>query len=1336
MYAAGSEPDTDSASDQQVPVVPGSEPETDSASDQPAFSLPDQPVPLLSHWERPTPSVLLDTLLATRVVGAPTEFCFYVVWRVRGAFHDLRGFWVTRGVLGWCLLLERLPGKRYDPAITSLWQVKKGVGEIAAKGLVVKCGALCVVAAPLAVGPPDMMTMTVAGCEMTFQKDALAEGSDALRPVIPKAPAVPLRLPPPPPVPSGLAGLLGGLQGLYPQNCGPPDGEGGSNEEEEESSEEECARSKADRPKKKGNPTKNPAPSGKSPLDGFLQPGIQNGTFILQDVLLAKIIQDMEAPQGKKDRKDKGKGLDDSESGSDSDLNGVLLRQGMSSMKNISRLKREIYKQPKRVLQKFESMVIDEMGVSIGEAWSFRKWARRVQWGKFRGLRRCMEILIAIQERLKLGLPEVARAQTIQREMSAIAAYLGAISDLKKKIKGGNTCTDPSSGSGSEAEAELTCAAGEDAAAKKPSALNNKEALWGRLIFENLNELFSSRRSFQGQFPRVHGVGGPKQAASAVCQPACDTGPTPFLTPEQLEIRNNMCQFLREREEWEDAPIPCHKVPDHLEHDMAARLLEAKMGVLVESELLLKTPAGRIPVGGLFGVPKSGGRLRLIFDRRPQISPSVRVEWSWLPAVAQLGRGVLREGKVRTVVILVVNIAFAFVSLGWVICVNIDDLLVTSQVERERAHEPGHDHVLLARAEKAYADAGFLRAVDKDFRAQLDFKAWGAEARGGLGLSGGPMSVRRERWALTRGGEFRGLLQTNLGSGDATALHGPLRPLDRSCSEIDQLVEALSWQGRRSSFKLRHILRGVIPYYLVGTLDFRCFLPNLDAGGPLRPKGLPEGMATPVDAWGAGVSRGSLVFPSLHRSHPDGAKVLPCRATGIAQYLGGLLVIIAHAAGGYSGQPALLQPYDLFTSVRTLPLRSKTGFHLRAFDGTLGYPGEGPRDLQIGLDEVRQLDHTILTDTGPMGGLQAIRRSDNVRSELRGVSQVLDTCQQDMYDEFWEGLSTYPSVLRGYIPLFSYYTDSAYPSREPGSADEQLRLALKYEVGSLTRSLNSFDLGIEKRSIRDVEKAFAEMSLSYDRYLKAGNLYAGYDPVTSTTVFYEGIEDSRLVYTPLSLEQPRIRDEVLVIQGPDKGKVGQVIWLGKQGPDFDDPGKITTATVKLSPNPILSGGTGPGIREVKAYPYSWIAVTRTSEQSFTLDLLLGSSAAIFSCALTYPLDSLKSRIQAKLPLLPPEGIGGLFNGLSINLLKEVPNMGLYMACFNSLTRQFCLLPFVDANNPSLKLLVMIPAGVLGFLSGSFIRAPFELLNRKIQTGEAASEEDAIQQVFFKPSRDQ
>ena len=51
--------------------------------------------------------------------------------------------------------------------------------------------------------------------------------------------------------------------------------------------------------------------------------------------------------------------------------------------------------------------------------------------------------------------------------------------------------------------------------------------------------------------------------------------------------------------------------------------------------------------------------------------------------------------------------------------------------------------------------------------------------------------------------------------------------------------------------------------------------------------------------------------------------------------------------------------------------------------------------------------------------------------------------------------------------------------------------------------------------------------------------------------------------------------------------------------------------------------------------------------------------------------------------------------------------GLYISGFNSITRFFCLLPFVDANNPDLKLLVMIPAGALAYFPGTFLRAPFD-----------------------------
>ncbi|CAE8596360.1 unnamed protein product [Polarella glacialis] len=116
-------------------------------------------------------------------------------------------------------------------------------------------------------GPKGAETLASVQCTMDafnlFQSEALfVEISNELRPAIAMAAAVPFRAPAPPPVLPGLAGLLGGLQGLFPQSGGPPEGEGGSSGEEDEWSEEKHARAKADRPKKKGNSDKNPIPAG------------------------------------------------------------------------------------------------------------------------------------------------------------------------------------------------------------------------------------------------------------------------------------------------------------------------------------------------------------------------------------------------------------------------------------------------------------------------------------------------------------------------------------------------------------------------------------------------------------------------------------------------------------------------------------------------------------------------------------------------------------------------------------------------------------------------------------------------------------------------------------------------------------------------------------------------------------------------------------------------------------------------------------------------------------------------------------------------------------------
>jgi len=325
--------------------------------------------------------------------------------------------------------------------------------------------------------------------------------------------------------------------------------------------------------------------------------------------------------------------------------------------------------------------------------------------------------------------------------------------------------------------------------------------------------------------------------------------------------------------------------------------------------------------------------------------------------------------------------------------------------------------------------------------------------------------------------------------------------------------------------------------------------------------------------------------------------------------------------------------------------------------------------------------------------------------------------------------------LEAYIPLLNYYADNAFP--ESGDEAQSMinkaqRDALRFEAQSYLRGLLSLDSAIASRKVRAVEEAFAKTSLAYDRYLKAGDLYTGYDPVTSTTVFFRSVSDSQLQYTPIALDQPKIRDEVLILQGPDKGKVGRVMWLGRE--DSADPGsKVLSAVVKLEPNPVLgSTPSSRGVKEVKAYPYNWIVLTRSSSQSYAQDFILATLAAVISCGLTYPLESLKCRAQLNLSPIPPEGPLALFKGAGLGILREAPNAGFLMAGFNLLTCQALKLPFIDGNNPNLKFLLMIPSGVLAMISGTFVKVPLIDVSKQVQNGVAPNLMEAVQNVYFRP----
>ena len=91
--------------------------------------------------------------------------------------------------------------------------------------------------------------------------------------------------------------------------------------------------------------------------------------------------------------------------------------------------------------------------------------------------------------------------------------------------------------------------------------------------------------------------------------------------------------------------------------------------------------------------------------------------------------------------------------------VHLDDLLVVLKCLANEPIDPktfvppapaGSDADLqrIHHAEMAYSQAGLLRAEHKAFRAQTDFKAWGAEIKGLVGTAGAPADFCRQTWKL------------------------------------------------------------------------------------------------------------------------------------------------------------------------------------------------------------------------------------------------------------------------------------------------------------------------------------------------------------------------------------------------------------------------------------------------------------------------------------------------------------------------------------------------------------------------------------------------------------
>jgi len=198
-------------------------------------------------------------------------------------------------------------------------------------------------------------------------------------------------------------------------------------------------------------------------------------------------------------------------------------------------------------------------------------------------------------------------------------------------------------------------------------------------------------------------------------------------------------------------------------------------------------------------------------------------------------------------------------------------------------------------------------------------------------------------------------------------------------------------------------------------------------------------------------------------------------------------------------------------------------------------------------------------------------------NKIRSVSRIMDELQRDLMQEKWELVERYPNQLRSYVPVFTSYTDSAFPSDNP--TDKGLRVALRYEVGRFFASLERFRQATNRKSLDEAYVAYSDMSLHFDRYLRVGGMYTFYDDTVSLEQYFQGVSDNSLVYADVKKDPALVRDLIVLIKGPDKGRTGIIIGI------YPDESK--TCAVKLD--------RSRGIREIRVVPLSW-AAKRLGEQ--------------------------------------------------------------------------------------------------------------------------------------------
>jgi len=183
------------------------------------------------------------------------------------------------------------------------------------------------------------------------------------------------------------------------------------------------------------------------------------------------------------------------------------------------------------------------------------------------------------------------------------------------------------------------------------------------------------------------------------------------------------------------------------------------------------------------------------------------------------------------------------------------------------------------------------------------------------------------------------------------------------------------------------------------------------------------------------------------------------------------------------------------------------------------------------------------------------------------LKAYIDEAERDLFSQKWTSVCVYLDTISEQENAFVDLIDNLFPSKE--AIDVAARDSMEFEAKSMFLALDDLRDACIDKSAALAERSYAKLLLSYDRFLKAGDLYPTYDVITSTEIFFQDIPLDTLRFDELSPINKL--DRVILKVGPDMGKVGTVIYIDGQN-----------AIVKLDKD-------GRQYQEVKRMPFSFLA---------------------------------------------------------------------------------------------------------------------------------------------------